>query len=339
MMREFNLENLKCFVDLHLHLDGSLSFDNVKSLAAEQGIFLGVDDDELVSKLSVDEGCRDLNEYLQKFDFPLKLLQTSRGIQKAVKNLRLELEKLGVMYAEIRFAPQLHKRAGLTQEEVLESALKGLEGEGAFCNLIICCMRGDNTQEDNFESVELAGKYLGRGVCAIDLAGAEGLFPNKLFKGEITRAGELGIPITLHAGEADGYESVGSAISMGAQRIGHGVRAAENDELLDKLAKEGVFLEICPTSNLNTKVFAALSELPIRKFIKKGIRFGINTDNMSVSRTNVQKEWIKTIKAFGIEEEEMRKILMDSVDASFAKDEHKLEMKRKIEEEFEKISK
>ena len=339
MTRGLNVENLKCFVDLHLHLDGSLSLDNVKALAKAQGICLGMSDDEIVSKLSVDEGCRDLNEYLEKFEFPLKLLQTPMGIQMAVKNLRIELESLGVMYGEIRFAPQLHKRAGMSMKQVLESAVKGLEGEGAPCNLIICCMRGDSTQKDNLESVELAKRYLGRGVCAVDLAGAEGLFPNELFKKEIDKASELGIPITLHAGEADGYESVGSAISMGAVRIGHGVRSAECEELLERIAGEGIFLEVCPTSNLNTKVFAAFSELPIRRFIKKGIRFGINTDNMSVSGTNVQKEWIRIINAFGLEGEEMQKILTDSVDASFANNEQKHEMKRRIEKEFKNISK
>ena len=137
-------------IDLHLHLDGSLSLESVKELANLQNIAIPSDDTELTRRLQVSDDCRDLNEYLEKFSFPLTLLQTKEGIETAVYNLEQELKNQGLLYAEIRFAPQLHMQKGLTQTEVVEAAIKGLHRSDFHANLILCCMRGDQNHETRF---------------------------------------------------------------------------------------------------------------------------------------------------------------------------------------------
>ena len=304
-------------VDLHLHLDGSLSVDIIRKLADVQQILLTESDAELQKKLQVEEGCTSLNEYLTKFDFPLTFLQTKEGIAESVFLLQEELKKEEISYAEIRFAPQLHLQKGLTQDEVVESAVKGLERSDLPAALILCCMRGGDVREQNMETVRMAGKYLGKGVCALDLAGAEALFPTEDYEREFVLAKELGIPFTIHAGEAAGPESVRRAVSFGAKRIGHGVRAHEDAELMKELAEKGIVLELCPTSNLNTAIFSDIKEYPLRKLMDAGVRVTINTDNRMVSNTTLEKEYILLKETFSLTQMEVETLMKNGVEASF----------------------
>jgi len=310
-------------IDLHLHLDGSLSVQTVRALADMQGIRISEDDMQLLQRLQVRQGCRDLNEYLEKFEFPLSLLQTKEGIIAAVCDLTCELKKQGLLYAEIRFAPQLHTRKGLTQEQVVEAAVEGLRRSDFRSNLILCCMRGDDNKEENLENVRVAKKYLGQGVCAIDIAGAEALFATEKFADIFELASTLGVPYTIHAGEADGPRSVYAALSYGAKRIGHGVRAIEDEALMKKLAEERITLELCPTSNLNTGIFKDLKEYPLRAFMRRGIRVTVNTDNMTVSGTSLQREFQKLIDTFSLTEDELMILARNALEASFADQETK----------------
>ena len=304
-------------VDLHLHLDGSLSVDIIRKLADGQQILLTESDAELQKKLQVEEGCTSLNEYLTKFDFPLTFLQTKEGIAESVFLLQEELKKEGTSYAEIRFAPQLHLQKGLTQDEVVESAVKGLERSDIPAALILCCMRGREVREQNMETVRMAGKYLGKGVCALDLAGAEALFPTEDYEREFVLAKELGIPFTIHAGEAAGPESVRRAVAFGAKRIGHGVRAHEDAELMKELAEKGIVLELCPTSNLNTAIFSDIKEYPLRKLMDAGVRVTINTDNRMVSNTTLEKEYILLKETFSLTQMEVETLMKNGAEASF----------------------
>ena len=140
-------------IDLHLHLDGSMSLASVRELAEMQAITLPESDEELQLLLQVDEDCKDLNEYLEKFDLTVSLLQTEEAISIAVYNLERELKELGLLYAEIRFAPQLHTENGLTQAEIVEAAIEGMNRCDFRSNLILCCMRGNTNHEQNLETV------------------------------------------------------------------------------------------------------------------------------------------------------------------------------------------
>ena len=321
-------------IDLHLHLDGSMSLECARSLAKKQGIELPADDGELLNKLRVSEDCRDLNEYLERFALPLSLLQTAEAVSESVERLLDELAEQGLVYAEIRFAPQLHCQKGLSQEEVVIAAIDGLSRGKLDASLILCCMRGAENREANFENVRLVKKYLGKGVCAVDLAGAEALFPNENFVDVIEYARSLSLPMTLHAGEALGADSVSSAIELGANRIGHGVRSIEDQKLLSILAEKKIPLELCPTSNLNTRVFDELSEYPIRTFLNAGILITVNTDNTSVSSTSLANEYQKLADTFSLTEDELQALALNSAYATFLCDSDKEKLVEKIKLKF-----
>jgi len=320
--------------DLHLHLDGSLSLDSVKKLAALQGIDIPDNDETLREMLQVSEGCRDLNEYLEKFAFPCSLMQTAEGISAAVKNLEAELASQGLIYAEIRFAPQLHTLRGMTQREAVDAAVSGMGQSALKSTLILCCMRGKDNHEANLETVRAAKDFLGKGVGAIDLAGAEALFPTAEFEDLFVLAKELEIPFTIHAGEADGPESVYKALGFGAKRIGHGVRSLENDALVKYLAAEGITLELCPTSNLNTSMFDSYKAYPLRGLMEAGVKVTVNTDNMTVSNTTVAAELRHLTDALALTEEELHFLVRNAAEAAFADQETKKWLKAEMEKRF-----
>ena len=323
-------------IDLHVHLDGSLAFSLAKKLAADQRMAVKTDI-ELKNLMKVPENCRNLNDYLTRFDYPLSLMQTEEGLTDSVYGLLKTQESQGMIYSEIRFAPQLHRSGGMTQREAVAAAVRGLEAyrntsgdDGMKANLILCCMRGEDNPDANMETVSMAGEYLGKGVCALDLAGAEGLFPTKDFENIFKLAKEKQIPFTIHAGEADGPESIWKALEFGAQRIGHGVRCLEDRELVRYLAEKKIPLELCPTSNMNTKIFRHISEYPLRQLMDAGIRVTINTDNMTVSGVTVREELQLMADTFGLEKQEVRQILLNSADSAFLSDAGKEKLRQKI---------
>ncbi len=318
-------------IDLHLHLDGSLSVKSVKELAKLQNIEIPKDETELLKLLRVNEDCRDLTEYLEKFAFPGKLLQTKEALSLSVYNLCEELKESGLIYAEIRFAPQLHTAKGLTQTEVVKAAVEGLEKSGFNANLILCAMRGNDNHTENIETVKVAKEFLGKGVCALDIAGAEGLFPTENFRDIFEFAKSLDVPYTIHAGEALGPESVYYALKFGAKRIGHGVRSLEDSALIEKLVKENITLELCPTSNIQTCIFESIEKYPIRALMSAGVKVTVNTDNMTVSGTSLDNEIKKLIAAFSLTDEEIRSFAKNAAMASFTDDETKAKLIEKIE--------
>ncbi|MBQ5336098.1 MAG: adenosine deaminase, partial [Oscillospiraceae bacterium] len=320
------IDSLNCLADLHLHLDGSVSVASARRLAAIENVSLPDDDSVLKSMLMVPEDCSDLNEYLERFSLPVSLMQHRESLKAAAEDLCLTLAEKGLMYAEIRFAPQKHCEKGLTQEEVVKAVLDGIAASGFRAGLILCCMRdGSDNHAENLETVRLSYEFKNKGVCACDLAGAEALFPNENYIYVFKEAKRLGVKLTVHSGEALGAGSVRIALENGADRIGHGVRSSEDENVVRLLKEKDIPLEICPTSNINTCVVQNVSELPVRKFMEQGIRVTINTDNMSVSSTDLKNELKKTAKAFGFGVTELKKLIVNAVTASFASDTLKAE--------------
>lgn len=310
-------------IDLHLHLDGSLPAETILGLARKDHIELAADTEEgLQPYLTARADCEDLNEYLRCFDIPLMVLQTAENLRIASCELGRDLEEKGLSYAEVRFAPQLHVLRGLTQEEAVQAVLDGFgqvmeERRGRIrLKAILCCMRGKNCTA-NMETVLTAARFLGKGVVAADLAGAEGLYPTRDFGEEFALARRLGVPFTIHAGEADGPESIWKALEFGAVRIGHGVRAVEDEALMRELAQRGIPLEMCPTSNLQTRAVKSLTDYPLRNFLDRGIRVTVNSDNMTVSDTWAGKEFALLSREYGLTEEEAVKLLKNAKEAAF----------------------
>ncbi len=322
-------------IDLHLHFDGSLPVNTVWNQARKQGITLPADTvEELRDMMVCPVDCGSLNEYLEKFDLPLSVLQTVEGIKESMEDLIAELIAEEMLYAEIRFAPQLHLKKGLTQEEVVQAAIAGVRdavGQGTIkVQLILCCMRGTDNFEANKETVALTAKYLGKGVCACDLAGAEAVFKTEMFDDLFAYAGKLGVPFTIHAGEADGPVSVRAALSFGAKRLGHGVRSVEDADLVNDLADCQVVLECCPISNVQTKAVESIQVHPIKELLYRGIPVTVNTDNRTVSQTTIAKEIQYLRDNLGLTLEEERQLYLNAADAAFISKEEREGLKNVI---------
>lgn len=309
-----NLKNIPK-VELHLHLDGSVRLDTASMLT-------GKSIEEVRSLMIAKEKCHDLNEYLTKFNLANEIMQSQENLTRIAKELVEDLKNDNVIYAEVRFAPLLHTKKGLTGEEVIEAVLLGLKDEDLKVNLILCMMR-QFSFEDNLKTIELAIKYLDKGVVAIDLAGAEALYPTANFERLFQIAKDDNIPFTIHAGEADGKDSILSAINFKTKRIGHGVRCIEDKETLDMINKNNITLEVCPTSNIQTDIFENYHDHPIRKLYDMNILVTINVDNMTVSNIDLTQEYEKLVKNFNFTLKDFKKMNINAINASFLKEELK----------------
>ena len=324
-----------CVIDLHLHLDGSLSVDTILTLAQELHVQLpSKNRGELKSYLTAPANCQSLNEYLMRFQLPLRVLQWPQAVSYAVKELLRSLEGQGIVYTEIRFAPQLCTEKGYSPKTMVEAALQGLKEAQTLCSiqaqLILCCMRGEKNHKENLETVDLAAAFLHKGIAAVDLAGAEALYPTQNFGDIFERAQKFAIPITIHAGEAAGPESIWTALSFGAARIGHGVRAREDLQLVEALLQKGVFLEMCPSSNLQTKAVRDIHDHPILGYLHKGLCVGVHTDNMTVSATTLKKEFALLKKELSMTKKDETALLINSAEAAFLPKKAKQQLKHAV---------
>lgn len=226
----------------------------------------------------------------------------------------------------------------MDQEQVVQAAIKGLQ-EGLAktqlfkANLILCCMRAADNQAENLETARLAHKYLSKGeagVVAVDLAGAEGIFPTVNFSAEFDYANELGVPFPLHAGEAAGAESVEQALNFGASRIGHGVRSIQSEVVMRKL----IPLEMCPCSNLQTKTVQHLQDYPLRAFLERGVVATLNSDNMTVSQTDVRNEFQLLEADYQLTKEEAQQLLFNAIEAAFLSKQDKKALLSEIQQRY-----
>ena len=306
-------------VELHLHLDGSVRYQTALEIMGN------IKEEDMI----VSDDCHDLNEYLTKFSVPLAILQTKENLERVAYELALDLKSENVIYAEIRFAPLKHLLKGLSPEEVIESVLKGLKKVNIKTNLILCMMRGD-TFDNNLKVIALALKFLNRGVCALDLAGAESLYPTSDYKELFAIAQANGIPFTIHAGEAAGFESIKEALDFGALRIGHGIKCLEDEKLIKELKEKNILLEICPTSNIQTKAVTAYQKHPVYELYKKGVPICINTDNRTVSNITLTKEYQKLMQNFSLTTNDLKQMNINAINGAFLTNEEKEKLKKLI---------
>ena len=314
-------------IDLHNHLDGSLPVETVLELAKMSGVALPADTvDGIRAYLTVEPDCTSLNEYLEKFAIPVSVLQTEECLEKAVYDTMKDLDARGVCYAELRFAPGQHLQRGLTQEQVTAAAVRGLNKALAELpirgQLILCCMRGAD-EAVNRETIDVTREFLGRGVCCADLAGAEALFFTGDYKDLFAYAAARGVPYVIHAGEADGPDSMWAAIEMGAKRIGHGIAAMQDEKLMAYLKEHQIPLEVCVTSNVQTKGAASYEVHPILRMLEYGIAVTMNTDNMTVSGTNLDNEAGLIASRLGMTAQQEKAMLENSICAAFLSGEEK----------------
>ena len=331
-------------IDLHLHLDGSMLPESAWEMAAERGIVLPAETlEEFRHFIVVTADCRSVNEYLKRFEMPLQILQDGPALERTAYELVCLLANQGLRYAEIRFAPQLHLRRELTQRDAVQAVLSGVKRGMADhpsidIGVILCTMCiGDYrlNMDANLQTVREAARALGEGVVGIDLAGAEGLTPLRGFAPVFELAKELGVPFTCHAGDSQGPETVRDALDFGAKRIGHGHHIYEDRVLCARAIRDGVTLEVYPTSNIQCSTRPSYEDHPLKKLMDMGVSCTINTDNMILSDIDLDKEYDRCIEHMGLSLRDIIRCNINSVRASFMKPERKLPL---IEDLLEAIA-
>ena len=313
-------------IDLHLHLDGAIAPCTLFELAKERNIPLPAGSpEELKPFVVVNPDCRSVNEYLEKFDLPTKVLQDEAALKTVARELVERLINQGVTYAEIRFAPQHHTHKGISQKDAIEAVLAGIR-EGTHkkeidIGLILCAMSFGNAEinkDANLETVRLAAEMRSAGVDAVDLAGSEGLCPLSDFSYVFDLAKELGLNYTCHAGDSQNSETVKTAIfDFGSRRIGHGHRIYDDLELCAAAIEKGVTLEICLTSNIHCQSQASYEAHPAKKLLTMGLSVCLNTDNPIISGVTLDSEYDVAVSKAGFTEKDLIIMNINSVNASF----------------------
>ncbi|EQB88878.1 adenosine deaminase [Clostridium punense] len=322
-------------IELHCHLDGSVRPETIIEIARKENINIpSFNIDIIREQVTAPLECESLNEYLKRFALPNVVMQSKESLRRVTFELMEDCAKENVKYIEIRFSPVLHTKKGLTVEEVIESVLLGIkDGEEKYDikgNLILGCMRTMSINKA-FEIVEAGRKFLGKGVVAIDLCSSEEAGFCEKFYQPIKLAKEYGYRVTIHAGETGIGENVLEAVEfLGAERIGHGVYIKDCKEAYEVVKNKGIVLEMCPTSNVQTKAVNSFSSHPIYDFYKDGIKVTINTDNRTVSSINITKECDILAEEFSLSYEDYKKIYLNSIEAAFTDLETKEKLKTYI---------
>jgi adenosine deaminase len=340
-MRQLERERLHRLpkAELHVHLDGSVRPATMLELAAEQGISLPRDDPrELRAYMHVTDA-RNLVDYLARFDVTLSVMQTGAALERTAYELAEDLAGENVRYAEIRYSPLLHTREGLPLTEAVESPLRGLrraqEDLGIRCALIVCGIR-NMEPETSRDLADLTVAYKNRGVVAFDLAGAEYNYPAKKHKDAFFTVINRNMAATIHAGEAYGPESIHQALHYcKANRIGHGTRLWEDSDLLRYVRDFRIPIEICLTSNVQTRAVASYGEHPLRQYYDEAIVLSLNTDNRLMSGTTVTDEYWLAHRHLGFTWPELVEISLMAFESAFLPWDEKQELIRKVREEME----
>jgi adenosine deaminase len=318
-MNYFNLPK----IDLHCHLDGSVRPQTMRDIALQQGLPLpSTDINEITSLMIAPQTCQNLDEYLLRFELPLSVMQTQANIERIAFEVFEDAALENVKYLELRFAPLLHLRDGLDLDQVIGSAIKGMkQAEKRYDihgNFILSVIR--NMPKNTIQAlIDVGAQYLHKGVMAFDLAGSEPDGFCAQFVPYVQYAVEKGYQITIHAGEQGHGQNVHDAVSLlGAKRIGHGIGINNHGGAYNLVKREGIVLESCPSSNIQTKAVSDLSQHPIQAFYKDAVLVTINTDNRTVSNTTMTEEVRKVMEEFTLSRKDYFEIYKVSIEHSFA---------------------
>jgi adenosine deaminase len=312
-------------IELHLHLDCSLSYEVVHALAPE------VTREEYDRDYIAPARCSNLAEFLACAPKGFRLMQTESSLRLVTEDLFRQLQADNVVYAEIRFAPLLHLEGGLTPQEVVRLvddateqmvALTGIEAR-----IILCTLR-HFTAEQSLATAHLVHEFQGSRVVALDIAGDEGGFSLSPHVEAYRFAREHNLFRTAHAGEALGPESVWETLRLLAPtRIGHGIRSIEDPQLIDQLRRERIHLELCPSSNVQiVPEIASWEQHPIDRLFRAGVSLNVNTDTRTLTPVTLNGEYEKMHTVFGWTHEHFLVSNLMAVDAAFVEDDEKMRL-------------
>lgn len=314
--------------ELHLHLDCSLSYDVVKQINP------AISYEEYRESFVAPLKCTDLADYLKRAVKGFELMQTKENLRLVTLDLFQQLKADNVVYGEIRFAPLLHIQKGLKPTEIVETVDKavtdGINQTGIEAGIILCTLR-HYSEEQSMETVNLVHQFKGTNVIGFDIAADEAGFPitNHIKAFEFAKAN--GIHCTAHAGEARGADSVWETLKhFHPSRIGHGVRSAEDNKLLEFLKQEKIHLEVCPTSNIQTNVYDKIEHHTADKIYRSGVSMSISTDCRTISDTTLTNEYSIMEKVFDWNKEHFLRCNLEAIEHSFTTPDKKQKLKEKL---------
>lgn len=329
--------------ELHCHLDGSLRIETILELAEEHKIKLPAKDPEsLRNMLVVGQDCSSLEDYLKSFDITLSVMQDAESLERIAYELVADAADENIRYLEVRYSPILHTRKGMRLTRIVDAVNDGLRrGEkdfGVETGVILCGMRNINP-DVSYQLAELAVAYKNRGVVAFDLAGAETDHPAKNHREAFFLILRNNINCTLHAGESYGPESIHQAIHYcGAHRIGHGTKLKEDGDLLNYVNDHRIPLEICLTSNVQTRSAKSFEDHPLRFYYDYGLRTTVNTDNRLMSDTTVSKELHRAHLHMGFDMEELVDLIIFGFKSAFLPYRRKVKMLNSVYDELRRLN-
>ena len=321
-------------VELHLHLDCSLSFDVVTKI--DPAITLDTYQTDFIAPPK----CTDLAEFVGRAAAAIRLMQSEENLELVVHDVFAQLRNDNIIYAEIRFAPLLHLENGLLAENVVEiveaATATASKQTGVEARLILCTLR-HFSEAQSLETVKLVHRFQGTKVAGFDLAADEAGFPIDEHISSFHYAHDNEIPCTAHAGEARGPDSVWESLeNFRPSRIGHGVRSIEDPALVKHLTEQGIHLEICPTCNVQIDVFDRFESHPINKLFDAGVSLSVNTDARTMTNITLSEEYEKLHNVFGWTKEHFLKCNLNAIHSSFISQELKSDLARRLESEYQK---
>jgi len=319
-------------VELHLHMDCSLSYEAVHAL--DPSVTLETYRTDFVAPTK----CYNLVDFLSRTPRSIALMQTPDNLRLVVNDVFQQLQKDNVYYAELRFAPLQHTDLGLTPFEVVAIVESAVEQASRKTNieagLILCTLR-HYTPEQSIQTVKLVEQYRSTRVVGLDLAGDEAGYPLDAHIPAFRYALEHNLSRTAHAGEASGPESVRETLKyLQPTRIGHGVRSSEDSALLDILRAEHIHLEVCPSSNIQTNMYDTFADHPIDLLYKAGISLGVNTDTRTITPVTLTQEYDQLQQFFGWSKEQFLRCNLFALQAAFVSDKKKLALEQRLRETY-----
>lgn len=323
-------------IDLHHHFDGAFEISALYKEAKRRNLPQGkLSEAEFSARCQVPSDCKTLTEFLAVFEFFYDIAQDLDFLHGQALSLPRRAREGGVIYLETRFGPHLFTGSRYSSTEVVESVLTGLEKDQSTPVRLILCVMRNSPVEHVADLVDLYEKFHDRGVCGIDLAGDESRYPCREYAPVFDRAYALGIPITIHAGEAAGPQSVRDALDLfHARRIGHGIRSIEDPALVQRLAEENIGLEVCLTSNLQTGNAASYQAHPFLKLRDSGVLVTVNTDDPTVSGIDLKHEWKVAAEEYGLGLAERKQLLKNSAILAFCNEREQLNLVHQIDAAF-----
>lgn len=305
-------------IELHLHLDCSLSYELVHRLDPK------ITPEAYQRDFIAPPRCANLAEYIARAVRETALMQTKEQLRLATLDVINQLQKDNVIYAEIRFAPLLHLQKGLTPEQVVaavnDAVTEGTRGAGLQVGVLLCTLR-HFSREQSMKTVQLVEKFKGTHIVGFDIAGDEAGYPLTNHVAAFQYALAHHIPCTAHAGEASGAASVRETLTkLHPTRIGHGVRSIEDPTLNQYLKEHNILLEICPTSNIQTNIYPSIDRHPIDRLYRDSIPLNVNTDCRTISNTTLDKEYAQLIASFHWTSRDFLHCNLEAVDHAFTSD-------------------